>query len=299
LAGTGLAIVGLLVFLVVLLAPENVMAAFGLTCLHGDICHFLLPLWAQFAIWLPLLAALGGLLGSAGWTLLSAQRWSTTMRKMTAMYGQSTRCLPDADGWRHAPVCEVRDEQAIACVVGVFRPFILVSTALRESLSTKEFEAVLAHERAHVSGHHNLLLLAGRVSAKMLFFSPGVRTAEKGLYRSVEMAADASAAKQTGNRLLVASSLTRVAGLVLEPGIVSAPAWGPVALAVGDGQLVARRVRRLLADDRQSSRLRRPLLGLTALALAFLLFTSGMVTFAGSSMSLSSQTGTCVHTSSP
>jgi Zn-dependent protease with chaperone function len=298
LAGMGLAVLGLLGFLVVLLSPEIVMAAFGLTCVHGDICHFVLPVWAQFVIWLPLVGVFASLLGVAARTFLSSWLWTKRMRRLAGTRGYAGPCDRGARRSSAAPVYEVEEELAMACAVGIFRPFILVSRTLRESLSPKEFAAVLAHEDAHVSGRHNLALLVARVVAKMLFFVPGVRPAEQGLYRSVEMAADMSATLEVGDRLLVASSLTRVAGLMLPPGASSTAAWQPAALSVGDEQLVVQRVLRLVGEGRAGSHLRRLLLAVTGLALAFFLFTSGMVALAGSSMNLSldSQTGSCTLT---
>ncbi len=127
---------------------------------------------------------------------------------------------------------------AAYCLPGRGRRIVL-TTATLTALDGDQLSAVLAHERAHLRGHHHLIL-AGASALERAF--PGVaafRHAHLALVRLVEMLADDSAARK-GDRLTVATALVRLG----EHGITPAMALG------AGGESTLSRVRRLVAPQR-------------------------------------------------
>ncbi|MGQ7297942.1 M48 family metalloprotease [Quadrisphaera sp. KR29] len=144
---------------------------------------------------------------------------------------------------------------------------VVVSRALLEALPGEEQAALLAHERAHLHDHHDLLRAATAWSAALDPLLAGLPAAVR--YASERWADEAAAAALGGDRPLVARAVAR-AGLV-RTALEGRAAWGSVALAGGEGDVV-RRVRALLARRPSSGR---PLLAAGALCLALLVAAGG------------------------
>lgn len=139
------------------------------------------------------------------------------------------------------------DESAVYCLPGRRRQTVVTTGALK-ALDDGQLEAVLAHEQAHLSERHDLVLglsraLASAFPAIAIFSDAAEETA-----RLVELRADDAAAARSG-RLTVAGALLAVAS-----GGVGhlAPA---VALAAG-GSGAAARVRRLIPPQNPLGRTR-------------------------------------------
>jgi Zn-dependent protease with chaperone function len=95
--------------------------------------------------------------------------------------------------------------------VGLFRPVILLSSALKERLTPEELEAAILHEQAHIDRRDPAWSAA--LAASAAFALPGLRQTWCSVWRqAAEEAADAVAASCVG-RDAVASSLIRVARL--------------------------------------------------------------------------------------
>lgn len=127
---------------------------------------------------------------------------------------------------------------AAYCLPGRHGQIVLTSAVL-SALDRNQLHAVLAHERAHLRGHHHLILAA---ADGLLHAFPGVpafRDARSALGRLVEMLADDTAAASS-DRLTVATALVRLA----ERGVTPASAIG-----AGDESALSR-VRRLLSPAR-------------------------------------------------
>jgi Zn-dependent protease with chaperone function len=104
---------------------------------------------------------------------------------------------------------------------------IVVSSALAEALSPSELRAVLEHERAHLTGRHDLLLRAARLNRACLPALFGARAFDQAVHLLVELAADDAAARVCGAGA-VAGALRRTA--VLEPN-----EWAQIRAARLDG----------------------------------------------------------------
>ena len=107
-----------------------------------------------------------GVLGRIGWCTVAAM---TAARRCRARHDDALALIA-----RPAPVPGVRiiddDRPAVYCVPG--RRRIVVTTGALRCLDSSQLDAVLAHERAHLSGRHHLVLT---LSAALTSAFPAVR----------------------------------------------------------------------------------------------------------------------------
>ncbi|WP_433531772.1 M56 family metallopeptidase [Micromonospora sp. CA-263727] len=141
---------------------------------------------------------------------------------------------------------------------------VVVTTGMRHLLTDGQFEALIAHERAHLAGgHHRLVRLAELAAAT----HPALWWVARHVDYLVERAADEHAAEQVGSRRTVAHAIG-VAALA-----TSGPPQVPHGLhAASPGGVVPRRVAHLLRPRATSRSLVLRALPVS-LALASLLWT--------------------------
>lgn len=131
---------------------------------------------------------------------------------------------------------------AAYCVVG--RPHaIVVTSAAMETLDESQLAAVLAHEEAHLSGHHHHLLMVLRALAASLPLLPLFTRGAAEVADLLEMCADDSAARRHGTRPLIA-------GMIMLAGPTPSPASG---LAVAANAVLVR-VTRLMDPAQPGTR---------------------------------------------
>jgi Zn-dependent protease with chaperone function len=116
---------------------------------------------------------------------------------------------------------------------------IVVTTGALDALDRSQLSAVLAHENAHIAGHHHQLLMVLRGLATSLPRLPLFRRGAATVADLLEMCADDAAARRFGTRPLLA-------GLLTLAGPQRLPADG---LAAAGTAVLARAVR--LADPAQ------------------------------------------------
>lgn len=104
------------------------------------------------------------------------------------------------------------------CLPGM-RNLTVLSSGLIDLFEHDEFEAVLAHERAHLRGQHHLLLLAFRAWHDSLPWFPIASRAELAVDTLIELVAD-DAATRTVERDSIARAIRRVGGS-WDDGIIS------------------------------------------------------------------------------
>ncbi|MGW8437899.1 M56 family metallopeptidase [Nocardiopsis sp. NPDC055879] len=145
---------------------------------------------------------------------------------------------------------------AAYCLPGMRRQIVLTSGAI-DALSEEQLRSVLAHERAHLSGRHDLVA-ALAIGLRTTF--PGLalfRVVSEETTRLLELVADDAAARST-HRLVAAEAMLNVAGQPSPAG----------AFAAG-GSGTGTRVRRLIAGVRPFGRARTALAsGATAALIA-------------------------------
>ena len=146
-------------------------------------------------------------------------------------------------------------EMAAYCVPGRGSTVVL-TTGVLEKLPGRELDAVIAHERAHLRGRHDLVLSWVTVLARAFPFVPLLRAAPAEVARLVEWRADDCAGRRHGRRT-VARALTTMA--------TGASAAAPRGALAATGPEVVERVRRLLHSRPSGRRACGPFLAAVAL----------------------------------
>jgi Zn-dependent protease with chaperone function len=155
-------------------------------------------------------------------------------------------------------------------------PALIVATdGLAERLSPEQLAAVLDHERAHVRGHHHMLVGASRALAEALPWLPLARRSPAFVAVAVELCADASTAAVHGPAT-VRAALSRMTDEHRVP---------PAALAMA-GDFVELRLHHLRQPPRRTTASRgRSGLAVVATALLPLLVTVSVLALAGALLS--------------
>lgn len=120
---------------------------------------------------------------------------------------------------------------------------IVISTATLAALDAEQLDGVLAHERAHLAGRHDVILGSARALARAVPLPVFTRAAQE-LATLVEMVAD-DAARSSAERRTLASALVRIA-----TGDAASPVVGLAAATTG----VLARIDRLVRPVRPLSR---------------------------------------------
>lgn len=126
---------------------------------------------------------------------------------------------------------------------------IVATEGLRRHLTPDQLGAVLAHERAHLRGHHHGILGMAEVLATALPFVPLFREAPNALRDLIELSADSAAVREHGSRAL-SGALRRVGRHGAPPGGALAIGRDAVELRLAqltDGRPLPSRKRRAFA----------------------------------------------------
>lgn len=100
------------------------------------------------------------------------------------------------------PVAVLEAEHALACAVPGRSGGVLVSTGLADRLRTDELEAVVAHERAHLTQRHAIAVGVAESIERAVPWVPGARAMARATRVLVEFAADDAAARRVGRDAL-------------------------------------------------------------------------------------------------
>jgi Zn-dependent protease with chaperone function len=186
------------------------------------------------AAWTPVnLVALVLAAGLFSWLIgvlgISAVRIERDLRHQRSTVDLLASAQEADDGLRVLP----HPEPIAYCVPGA-RPRIVVTDGAIAALSERELAAVLAHERAHARGRHELVIQPFVAWESALPFLRPARRATAAVAVLVEMLADDAA--------VAATSASDLARALIQVGAARAPGGQPTA-----GSSVVRRVRRLTA----------------------------------------------------
>lgn len=218
-------VIGLLLCLAAVVALFEVMPALGLDHWSPTRLRHLVPIPLPLGLVTGVVAA--ALLGS---TLLHLLRFARQLRRA----GQAAAALPAMTG----DLVVLEDNGLIAYAIPGRHRRIVVSVGLLRALTGAERRALLAHEAAHLRGRHHLYVQLGRLASAA---NPLVRPISRAIDLAVERWADDIAAREIGDRQVVARALAGAARLP-----VTAPT-GALAAAETD---VVTRVRVLLRPER-------------------------------------------------
>jgi uncharacterized membrane protein/Zn-dependent protease with chaperone function len=166
---------------------------------------------------------------AAGATVAAA---ITGMRLATAVLGMRARAHEHARAVRlvghrtsEADVVIVEASKAAAYCVAGRPPAIVVTSAARDALDDRQLAAVLAHERAHLAGHHAAIVRALRALAAVFPRLSLITEGAQQVPRLLEMCADDVAARRHSRRALLS-------GLIALCTAVPAEALAAADLAV-------------------------------------------------------------------
>lgn len=84
----------------------------------------------------------------------------------------------------------IKDGNLFSFCFGILKPRIIISDGLIKSLSYKELEAVLLHEKAHLKNFDPLKMIIGKTIASMFFFLPIFSELNKNMNATNEILAD-------------------------------------------------------------------------------------------------------------
>ena len=253
--------------------PHGILWKAGLTCAMDDGCPTGVPAWAGAGFsFLVAGVAVGFVLFAAvalsGQLSCSGRRCKDLLRAARPFEGTTPAGL-------RGRVLIVVDEALLSYTIGFLRPWVVISTGLREALDDDELFAVLAHEEGHVLRRDNLIILISQTIALAFAVVPGVRVCFAGLRRCQELAADLFARELTGDGLVVASSLHKFAQSILSP----TPRLLHTAVGFAHEGNVGERIRGLLVDELVVTSKRRLAIAIAALAVVFAGFTGSALAF--------------------
>lgn len=124
-------------------------------------------------------------------------------------------------------------------VIGWLRPVILLPVSALTGLSVPQWEAVLAHELAHIRRHDYLINLVQSVIETLLFYHPAVWWVSRCMRQERENCCDDVAVSLCGDRVTYARALTELEQMRQSP----IPATAAVAAT---GGVLMNRIRRLI-----------------------------------------------------
>jgi Zn-dependent protease with chaperone function len=205
----------------------------------------------------------GATVASLGLLLTGAIAARTVLTAMTHLRATGQQALLHAETARLVGRPEpslgavlVEHSEPVAYCVAGRHPTVILSTGALHALKPAQVTAVLAHERAHLTGRHHRLLALARISSLVFPVLPLMRDADAQVARLVEMHADDAAARTSDPRSLA------TALVVLATGTSPAPA---LAASATDS---AQRIHRLLRPGEPLAPARRQVLRATAALLA-------------------------------
>jgi Zn-dependent protease with chaperone function len=184
---------------------------------------------------------LGLTLASAGLVLVGTALWRTLV--VTSRTWRVWRTLVRASGTRLPAVplraYIVESRFPVVALFGLVMARLFVARRVIDACTTDEFDAVIAHEQAHVRQRDNLRRMAMIAAPDPLGLLPAGRQMQQAWFHASELAADEWAAGRTSG-VLLASALVKVARLA-----TTSPEPLP-ASALYNGEPITERVHRLL-----------------------------------------------------
>jgi Zn-dependent protease with chaperone function len=148
-------------------------------------------------------------------------------------------------------VVVLKAPQRLAYCVAGRPPAIVVTSAALDALEDRHLAAVVSHERAHLAGHHHLLLALTRALATTLSKVRLFTTGAAEVAGLLEMCADDAAARTHGPGAVLEALLRLANGAPLPTGALGASGVGVLArahrLATPPRPVLRWRVRLLLA----------------------------------------------------
>ena len=205
-------------------------------------------------------------------TAVTAARHLRLTRREALRHARTARLVGRPESALGAVVVE-HSQPAAYCVAGR-HPTVILTTAALRILAPGQLEAVMAHERAHLTWRHHRLVAMAKISCRALPFLPLMRDAEEQVERLVELHADDAAAQArdpdslatalvvmaAADAAVPAPGLPAADAAVPAPGLPAADAAASTTVLASAATDAAQRVHRLLRPAEPLGRSRRLLL---------------------------------------
>jgi Zn-dependent protease with chaperone function len=210
------------------------------------------------------LAAIASMQVTAAVTIALATTWRTSAAARQWLRGSAPLEVQPPAG---VPAYVIDSMAPIVALVGVFKPKLIAARSVIEACSSRELNAIVAHERGHLHSRDNLKRWLMACAPDALRWTPIHHEIANAWHDAAEDAADdAATANDAALRLDLAQLIVKIARLA--PG----SAWREVTVSpFVDPSGLNRRVRRLLVEREslsasRASRTRRAALLLIAAA---------------------------------
>ncbi len=198
---------------------------------------------SQFVLIYLIGVALFGLRLAGGWLYLQ-RLTKTAIQPSTTIWMQFTEQLRSTLSIQTRVQVRESSRITVPMVVGVLKPVLLLPVALVTNLTTREIEAILAHELAHIKRHDYAVNLLQSVVEVLYFFHPALWWLSARVREEREHCCDDLAVKACGgDGRILAQALAHVEELRLAH-VRSAPTLA-MALSTNRQQLL-HRIRRML-----------------------------------------------------
>lgn len=174
--------------------------------------------WLSVGHFLMLLVVLT--FGGTGWLIMHRMmKTRAAVHKLHAIEDQAmSRALEVKYRHLKQPGFIVVDKQSpIAFTIGLWRPYIVLSTGLLDMLDTEEEEAVVYHEVHHLWHRDPLKTTLLSVFAMMMPYIPVLKHTSKQYHIVREILADNEAIERTGNAAGIGSALLKLIRACPEP----------------------------------------------------------------------------------
>jgi len=148
----------------------------------------------------------------------------------------------------------------VPCMVGYFKPVILLPLALATYLSTEEIEAILLHELAHIKRNDYLVNMLQQVISILLFFNPCALLINKIINEERENCCDDLVVKATADPIIYAKALLKLEQTRQND-------WQLALAATGKKYQLLNRIERIMKTKKQLPSLRPTLLAMLILTM--------------------------------
>jgi beta-lactamase regulating signal transducer with metallopeptidase domain len=146
----------------------------------------------------------------------------------------------------------------VPCMVGYFKPVILLPFSLVTYLSTEEIEAILLHELAHIKRNDYLVNMIQQVISILLFFNPCAQLINKIINEERENCCDDLVVKATADPIIYAKALLKLEQTRQND-------WQLALAATGKKYHLLNRIERIMKTKKQIPSLRPTLLAMLIL----------------------------------
>lgn len=174
------------------------------TILLCDRCLYsLLPTIKNITLILSLFSAL-----SLTVTLIKTLQFRNKIQQSFAIKPKSIILFEEKHDLRNK-IIVFQDSRLMAFCLGIVTAHIYISTQLLKKMSRSEIEAIILHEKQHLVGKDNLLLLVLNFIKTAFFFFPVIGDFVHSVEVQKEISADQTVIKITGNKINIMTALKK------------------------------------------------------------------------------------------